>query len=158
MRPYAVEEPDARMLGGTCKYWNPWQDAIAASGFAALWRLTGNVHAKELAEELAINVLRHGWRVDDKECIVATVLRWLDGEPHTPAQLADPMYATWSYGTDFDQWALGAVEIARVAAVARGDVPLRERAEEVQRRVRAGRQMPEDGWIDRMSEWDAVRW
>jgi hypothetical protein len=65
---------------------------------------------------------------------------------------------TWAYGTAFSEWAFGAVEIARVAALARGDTALRQRAETVQRRLREARQIPADGWIDRLSEWDAVHW
>jgi len=158
VRPYLVEDPDPRMLGGTCRYWNPWQDAIAACGFGAAWRLTGNEHGKQLAEELALNVLRHGWRVTDQECICAMVERWCDGEPLTEQQQQDPTCVTWAYGTAFSEWAFGAVEIARVAAIARGDAALRGRAETVQRRMREGRQIPADSWIDRLSEWDAVHW
>ncbi|MGE3174700.1 MAG: hypothetical protein AB7O97_18855 [Planctomycetota bacterium] len=158
VRTMAVQGPDARMLMGRTTYWTPWQDALAATGFAAAHRLTGNAHARELAEELAITVVRHGFRVTDSECIVATALAWHDGAPLSPAQEQDPTQALWSYGTGFNEWALGAVEIARIAAIARGDAALRERAETIQRRVRQGRQRPDDGWIDRLSEWDAVRW
>ena len=103
-------------------------------------------------------MVRHGWLVDEKDCIVATALRWLDGAPLLATQLRDPAYALWSYGTGFNEWAIGAVEIARVAAVARGDTALVRRCEEIQRRVRATRTRPSDGGIDRLSEWDAVRW
>ena len=127
VRPMAVDNPDARMLGGKVRYWTPWQDSIAAVGFGAAFRVTGNEHAKELAEELAINVVRHGWLLTDDECIVATALRWQDGRPLTPAEQRDPAAALWSYGTAFDQWSIGAVEIARVAAKARGDEALEQR-------------------------------
>ena len=50
------------------------------------------------------------------------------------------------------------MEIARVAALARGDAALAERAAAIQQRVRATRRAPSDGYIDRLSEWDAVRW
>ena len=158
VRTMAVHQPDARNLGGKCRYWTPWQDAIAACGFAAVHRLTGNPNARTLAEEIAITVTRHGFLLDDKECIVATALQWLDGAPLSVAQQRDPAFALWSYGTGFNEWAIGAVEIARVAATARGDAELARRAEEIQRRVRGKRARPQDGWIDRLSEWDALRW
>ena len=113
---------------------------------------------RTLAEEIAITVTRHGFLLDDKECIVATALQWLDGAPLSVAQQRDPAFALWSYGTGFNEWAIGAVEIARVAATARGDAELARRAEEIQRRVRGKRARPQDGWIDRLSEWDALRW
>jgi hypothetical protein len=158
VRTMAIENPDARMLAGACRYWTPWQDSLACNGFAAAHRITGNQNARTLAETIAVTAVRHGWLVDDKECIVATALRWQDGAPLEAQQERDPAYALWSYGTGFNEWALGAVEIARVAAAARGDTATAQRATEIQRRVRATRQRPADGAIDRMSEWDAVHW
>jgi hypothetical protein len=113
---------------------------------------------RTLAEEIAITVVRHGFLLEQKECIVATALRWLDGAPVPAAQQRDPSYVLWSYGTGFNEWAIGAVEIARIAAKARGDAALAQRAEEILQRVRQGRQRPGDGWIDRLSEWEAVTW
>ncbi len=158
VRTMAVHDPDARMLEGKFRYWTPWQDAIAAVGYAAAHRLTGNDNARRLAEEIALTTVRHGYLLDDKECIVATAIRWLDGQPLSPEQQRDPSYVLWSYGTGFNEWALGAVEIARMAAIARGDDATAARAALIQSRVRSTRQRPSDGWIDRMSEWDAVRW
>jgi hypothetical protein len=158
VRTMQFHAPDARMLQGKHPFWTPWQDAIAAIGFAALHRQTGNENARQLAEELALTVVRHGFRLTEKECIVATALRWLDGEPLSEAQQQDPDCALWSYGTGFNEWAVGAVEIARLAALSRGDQQLAERAEKIQARVRAGRKPPNDGWVDRLGEWDAVRW
>jgi hypothetical protein len=154
----AVQDPDARMLKGATKYWTPWQDAIAAVGLGAAYRITGNEHARLLAEELALNSVRYGWKLDDKECIVATAIRWLEGTPLTDAQLKDPDFVLWSYGTGFNEWAIGAVEIARVAALARGEQSVAERAATIQARIRATQKAPSDGYIDRLSEWDTVRW
>ena len=63
-------------------------------------------------------------------------------------------------GVDVDP---GAVEIARVAATRDGDTALRDKAAEVQRRIRASRRPPPIRYphmsgIDRLGEWDAVRW
>lgn len=163
VRPFATAGPDARLLQGKTEFWNPWQEAIAAVGFAAVHRTTGNARARELAEALAQNMVRHGWKITDRECIVATALRWQDGKPLGPAEHADPDAALWSYGTAFSEWSVGACEIARVAAARDGDAALAERAAKIQQRVRATRQKPGAGWpeyggIDRLSEWDAVRW
>ena len=156
VRPMAVMRPDARMLQGKHPYWTPWQDAMAATGFEATFRLTGNESARVLAEELALNVVRHGWKVDEKECIVATAMQWREGAPIPSDELAagDPTVVLWSYGTAFSQWALAAVEIARATALERGDAALAARAEEIQRRVRSERQRPAEGLYDRMGEWD----
>jgi hypothetical protein len=160
VRPMAVCRPDARMLEGSCNYWNPWQDSIAAVGFGAAFRISGNQRARELAEALAMNVVRHGWLLTDKECQIATAMRWQDGTPFTAEQIAasDPKVILWAYNTGFAEWSVGALEIARVAAKAHGYDAVAERAAAIQARVRASRQRPGDGGIDRLTEWDAVRW
>src|SRR5262249_20876806 len=61
VRPMAVADPDARMLQGKYRYWTPWQDAIAATGLGAAYHVTGDENARLLAEELALNVVRHGF-------------------------------------------------------------------------------------------------
>lgn len=163
VRTFCPAGPDARLLQGKTEFWNPWQDSIAAVGFAAVHRTTGNPRARELAEGLATNAVRHGWKVDDSECIIATALRWQDGRPLTEAERKDPDAALWSYGTAFSEWSIGAVEIARIAALRTGDEPLARRAATIQQRVRATRLQPGPGapafgGVDRLSEWDAVRW
>jgi hypothetical protein len=160
VRPMSVCLPDARMLEGKYKYWNPWQDAIAAMGFAAQHRVTGNAHARTLAEALATNVVRFGWRLDGSVNEVAMVQRWMDGTPLTDEQwrAADPTMVASPANTSFTEWAFGAVEIARVVAERDGDRALLDKCVEIQRRVRAARKAPPDGGIDRLSEWDAVAW
>lgn len=158
VRAMAVNSPDPRMLQGAHPYWNPWQDATAAIGFAAHHRVTGNALARELAEALADNVVRHGWRLDGGANEVATAMRWLDGEPLPAAALDDATQVQWSRGTAFSEWSVGAVEIARVAALARGDAALAARAAAIQQRLRQARRPPPDGGIDRFGEWDAVAW
>ena len=160
VRTMEVAGRDARMLRGKSRYWTPWQDAIAAVGFAAAWRITGNELARRLAEELALTVVRHGYLINDKECIIATAIRWQDGEPLSAQQIQDndPLDVLWSHGTAFTEWAHGAVEIALVAARNRGDTVTQERAKEIQRRVNARQRRPKSGYIDRLSEWSAVQW
>ncbi len=160
VRPLSVNLPDPRMLQGKHNYWNPWQDATAAVGFAAHHLVTGNRNARELAEALAINVVRHGWRFTPKENEVAMVIRWLDGESLTEEQWQgrDPTLFAGSEGTAFTEWSVGAVEIARVAAARDGDTALAEKCAAIQQRMRSSRRPPPDGGIDRFGEWDAVRW
>ncbi|MEC8251946.1 MAG: hypothetical protein VX044_01955 [Planctomycetota bacterium] len=165
VRPLAVNRADDRLLRGAHPFWNPWQDAIAAVGFAAQHRMTGNANARVLAEALAQNVLRHGWLVDERGSAVAMAMRWQDGDPLTAAQWRsrDETLVQWSFGSSFSEWSIGAVEIARVAATRDGDTVLRDKAAEVQRRIRASRRPPPVRYphmsgIDRLGEWDAVRW
>lgn len=165
VRPMAIDGPDPRQLDGKHEYWNPWQDAIAAVGFGAHYRMTGNPRARELAEALAVNVVRNGWLIDERGCEVGAAIRWLDGAPLSPEQWKsrDLSLCDWSFGTAFSEWSIGAVEIARVVAERDGDQELAAKAREIQRRYRTSRRAPGPGYpflggIDRFGEWDAVRW
>ena len=165
VRTYSVCEPDARLLEGKHRYWNPWQDALAAVGFGAAFRVTGNPRARELAEEVARNVVRYGWLLTERDCEIAIAMRWQDGVPLTEAQRTsgDPTVLHWAHGTAYSEWSVAACEIARVASLARGDEALASRAATIQQRLRAHRRPPPPGpWdfggIDRLTEWDAVRW
>lgn len=160
VRPMAVNPPDARMLQGCCPYWNPWQDATAAFGFAAHHLVTGNANARVLAEALATNVVRHGWLLTAGEHDVAAALRWQDGVPITTADWLqrDPKLVQGSAGTAFVEWASPALEIARVVAERDGDEALLAKCREIQRRLRSARRPPPDGGMDRFGEWDAVAW
>ena len=165
VRPMAVSRPDPRLLGGEHPFWNPWQDALAAVGFAAQHRMTGNPRARRLAEGLAQNVVRHGWLVDERGTEVAMAMRWLDGEPFTAEQWKsqDQTLVQWGFGSRFSEWSIGAVEIARVAAARDGDAAIQAKAAEIQRRLRAQRRPPAAAYphlsgTDRFAEWDAVRW
>jgi len=87
-------------------------------------------------------------------------IRWLDGAPLTDQQWAanDPTLVQSSVNTAFSEWSIGAVEIARIAALRDGDEALAGRCLDIQRRMRSARRAPPDGGIDRFAEWDAVRW
>ncbi len=165
VRPMAVNRPDGRLLEGKHTFWNPWQDAIAAVGFAAQHRMTGSADARALAEGLAGNVVRHGWRLDDGRCDVAMAMRWLDGAPLTPEQWrsSDGTLVQFGGGSGFSQWSAGALEIARVAAARDGEDALRDKAAAIQAKMRAGRRAPKASYpqlsgIDRLGECDAVEW
>lgn len=161
VRPYEIMAPDPRILHGEWRYWSPWQDSLAAVGFAAFHRLTGNETARELAGALASNAVRHGWRTDEgRTPVVAHAVRWQEeGVPLTSAQLAeaDATMVQWADDTDFASWSIGAVEIAMRAAQRRHDAELRTRAEAILAALRGNRGRPPDGWFDRFGQWDAVR-
>ncbi len=163
MQPFAVASPDARMLGGASSYWTPWQEALAAVGFAAVFRTLGNHQARELAEGLARNTLRHGYRHDGRGWWIATALRWQDGRPLTAAEGGDAAAALWSYGTGFNEWSAGSLGIALAVARRDGDAELAARAAAILQQLQAARVAPaaggpEAGGIDRFAEWAAVRW
>ncbi|MCB9878215.1 MAG: hypothetical protein H6835_11510 [Planctomycetes bacterium] len=165
VRPMAVNDPDERQLHGKFAYWNPWQDALAAVGYAAVHRLTGDDKARTLAEALACNVVRHGWRLDEQVDEVAMAMRWLDGAPFTAEQWRsrDETLVQWGFQTAFSEWSMGAVEIARVVAERDGDAALLQKAKTIQahrreHRVRPPDEYPTYGGVDRLTEWDAVRW
>lgn len=160
VRTMAIARPDPRMLQGATNYWTPWQDALAAVGFAAFHRLTGNNRAGELAVGLSTNVVRHGWQVSEELTIIATAIRWKgDASPPTPAELSsgDPTVVLWSHGTDFSTWSIGAVELARIYAAEDGDTELENRANRILTWLRRRRAPPFDRWFDRFGQWDAVR-
>ncbi len=160
VRPLLVCDPDPRMLDGKQAYWNPWQEAIAATGYGAVDRLSGNAAARQLARALSTNVVRHGFKLTDTECVIATAIRWPgDGTPLPAEVLArgDKADVVWSYGTAFTEWGLPAVELARSYAEADGDVEVAARAKEILARVRARNADARAGWFTRFSEWDCLR-
>ena len=161
VKTYSVHRPDARLLKGKSWYWTPWQDSLAAIGFAAFHRLTGHERAGEMADILALNTLRYGWLLQERKApIIATALRWnKDGSPLTDEELrgGDKTTALWSYGTAFSVWSIGAVELARQAAQRTGDNEMEARADRLLHHFRKNRRRPSDGWFDRFCEWDGVR-
>jgi hypothetical protein len=165
VRPMATSAPDPRLLGGMHAFWNPWQDAIAAVGFAAHHRMTGNARARELAEILAVNVVRHGWLRTERINEVGMAIRWLKGNAFTEEQWRsrDQTLVQWSQGTLYSEWSIGAVEIARVVAERDGDEQLLKKATSIQLGMRKSRKRPSRdypylGGFDRFGEWDATAW
>lgn len=165
VRPMAVNGKDPRLLKGKHAFWNPWQDALAAVGFAAHHRMTGNEHARELAEQLAINVVRHGWHLTETFNQVGMAIRWHQrGRPVKDLWTTrDPSQVQWSDGTAYSDWSIGAVEIARVVAERDGDKELLQKAATIQQRMRRSRRRPQMaypdlGGFDRFGEWDATAW
>jgi hypothetical protein len=160
VRPMQINKPDGRILQGKTRYWSPWQESLAATGFFALWRHTGDEVAEQLAAAIATTVLRHGWRVGPRGAQVGYALRWNeDGSPLTAAQLAgdDPTVCTWA-GGGIAAWSIGAVEVARYFATRDGDQTAWHRAEQILQLLRqVNTRPPRDGWWDAFREWDAVR-
>lgn len=165
VRPMAVSGPDARLLHGKHAFWNPWQDAIAAVGFAAHHRMTGNRHARQLAETLAVNVVKHGWLIDERGNQIAMAMRWLKGAPFTDAQWRsrDETLVQWAFGSSYSEWSIGAIEIARVVAERDGDLEVARKAMAIQQTWRSQRHRPAANYpylsgFDRFGEWDATTW
>ncbi|MHC4921957.1 MAG: hypothetical protein ACYTKC_20515 [Planctomycetota bacterium] len=137
VRPMALHGPDRRYLGDK-KVWLPWQDHLAALGFAAFWRMTGNEDARMLAEALAMNAVRYGWHVFPDGPLTAYGMQW-----NSDGGLA--------------MWSVPAVEVARQAAKQRGDGKLEARATMLLELLRRGRRPRRDGWFDDFGDWDAFR-
>ena len=158
VRPLMIRRPDPRMLDGAASYWTPWEESLAAVGFAAFFRLTGDETAGFLADAIATNVLRHGWSLQGPR--VGYAQRWNEGgEPLTPAQLSasDRTVCTWA-GGGITLWAMGAVEVAVHFARMRGDTALMAKGQAILASLRQGRSLPpKDGWWGEYPEWDAVR-
>ena len=127
--------------------------------------MTGDARARELAAQLACNVVRHGWLYNERVNEVGMAIRWLEGEPFTEEQWRsrDQTLVQWSAGTSYSDWSIGAVEIARVAAKRDGDQRLLQKATGIQQRMRQARRRPAAGYPhmggqDRFGEWDATAW
>jgi len=159
VRPYGVSHKDNRQLGGKYEFWNPWQDSLAAIGFAAYHRITGDDAALALIDGLALNCLRHAWQIDENgRAVIAMTIRFKQGGAVlTSQERRDPTQLLWSYNTAFSEWSVAAVELGRQAAIRSGDVKLEAFAKKILQRMRSSRRRPADGLFDRFGEWDAIR-
>lgn len=157
VRPMGLHKGDRRYLG-TKTVWLPWQDNLAALGFAAFWRMSGDEDARVLAEELAMNCTRFGWQIDTEHGpLTAYGMLWNeDGAPLTAAQMTDPACVHWGDG-GLAMWSVPALEIARQAAMRRGDEKLEARATQLLGLLRNRRHPPGDAWFDDFGDWDAYR-
>ena len=160
VRPMAIKKPDGRMLKGKAAYWNPWQESMAAVGFFALYKTTGDTTAKMMADTIATTTLRHGWLVNRSDARVGYAMKWNpDGSPLTEQQkiTSDPLVCKWA-GGGITAWSVGAVEVARHFALARQDKSLTLKADTILQRLRANsNRPPKSRWWDDFREWDAVR-
>lgn len=157
IRPYAIGQRDGRAFDGNTPYWAAWMDNLLVVGPAAIYELTGDAEAKELADGIALNMLRHAWRIcPDGAARVVYTHRWLEGgQPLTEAQRFDPAFVKLSGSVAV--WGVPALAWGRRAAAERGLTDLVERADDLLGRLRAGRRPPKDQGYDRFSAWDAVR-
>jgi hypothetical protein len=156
VRPMGLHGNDRRYLG-TKTVWLPWQDHLAALGFAAFWRMSGNEDARVLAEELAMNCVRYGWKIGRDGPLTAYGMLWNeDGTPLTEAQMHDPGCVHWGDG-GLAMWSVPALEVARQAAKRRGDKKVEARATRLLELMRSRRQPTRDGWFDDFGDWDAYR-
>ena len=161
VRPFVVYGADPRYFEvGDEPVWVPWEEALCVTGFAAYQELTDDRSPAivELVDGLASNLLRHAWRVrDDGTAQIAYAMKLRPGgEPIPDAARDDRQHVNWPKSS-FSVWAIGSLELGRAAALRAGDEALVARAEDLLRRVRAGRAPTRDGFYDRLSMWDAVR-
>ena len=91
-------------------YWPPWEESIAASGFAAVHTLFGGIESYALAQLVADNIVKHGvgiapvgWRVGYKIPF--------DAQPGMPYfALTDPNFASnQAAGSGLTLWTLPAI-------------------------------------------------
>ncbi len=158
VRPMHISGPDPRIILNS-DFWTPWQEAQAVMGLEACHRVTGSTKARQLAELCAKNMITHGWRVDANSVIIAVGMAAMPGGAAlTTAQLNDPNYAVWSYGTAFSEWSLPGVKLAHFYAVKNADKALETRSQNILNHLKSGRKAPRNGtgW-DRYSDWDAVK-
>ncbi|MCA8955529.1 MAG: hypothetical protein KDC87_05615, partial [Planctomycetes bacterium] len=160
VRPLNVHPPDNRVLNGATKFWSPWMEAIAAVGYFALYRTTGDETAKHMADVISATVLQHGWLIDRTGAHVGYAIRWNeDASPITEQQMhaREPTVCHWASG-GIGLWALGGVSVALHFAKLRQDTASVAKAERILQMLRAGRmRRTADGWWDPLAAWDAVR-
>jgi len=160
VRPMAIKKPDGRMLQGKTPYWNPWQESLAAIGFFALYRTTGDEDARRMAEAIATMTVRHGWQVNRSGAHVGYAMKWnadRSGLTEQQKRESHPHVCKWA-GGGITAWSIGAVQVARHFAVQRADTKLVHRADQILKTLRGGNNRPpRDGWWDDFREWDAVR-
>jgi hypothetical protein len=157
LRPLAIRAKDQRILQGSTEYWSPWEESIAAMGFAAFFEQTGDANARLLAEAISTNVLRHGWSLVGPR--VGYGQRFVEGgTPLTAAEIAasDPLVCTWADG-GITMWSMGAVEVALHFARLRGEEADVAKAEKILGLLRQQQNAaPGDGWWGEYREWDGV--
>jgi hypothetical protein len=161
IRPFDIKKPDPRYIpGNEDPVWVPWEEALAVVGLAAYRELTRDRSEiiETLVDGLALNLLRYGWRVrEDGRPEVGYAMRLLpDHRPLTDAEKADPSFVKWP-SSSFGVWAMGSLHVGRAAAVRAADEFMVAWADELLRRLEAGRRPPRDGFYDRFAQWDGVR-
>jgi hypothetical protein len=156
VRPLAVSDPDSRILNR--EHWRPWEETIGILGLEAMFRVTGTTEAHVAAAFAASTTMTAGWLIRPEQMFIATGVGWkANGVPLTPQEYNDPTWVLWSYGTNFNEWAVSAIRLSMRYAVIYNDQPLLVRSMYVYGRLIAKRFQPlgNPGW-DRFSEWEAV--
>jgi hypothetical protein len=132
VQPIALNEGSGAAGALLVEHWRPWEEAIAATGLEATYRVTGDPLAHEIAVAVAKTVTLFGWQlrlVDQYQ--IGTALAWQDGKPLTHDEGLDPAKARWADGTDYRSWARPAVEIALAHARAVNDQVLLLKADAI---------------------------
>ncbi|MDA0375195.1 MAG: hypothetical protein O2865_15535 [Planctomycetota bacterium] len=161
VRPFDIKKPDPRYIpGNEDPVWVPWEEALAVVGLAAYRELTRDDSEviDSLVDGLALNLLRHGWRVrEDGRPEVGYAMRLQpDHRPLTEDEKNSPSFVKWP-SSSFGVWAMGSLHVGRAAAVRAADEFMVAWADDLLRRLEAGRSPPRDGFYDRFAQWDGVR-
>jgi len=90
-------------------HWRPWEDAIRAYNAAHVADEIGSVHARFVADVLALHVVLNGYRESDWQ--IAHAMVW--PVPADRTQLVHGDTVMWADGTDFRWWARPAVAYLR---------------------------------------------
>jgi hypothetical protein len=106
-RPLQVTTTDGRQspipIGSLA--WFPWQEALAVTGFEAIFLVTGHQPARDLAKEVARTVIQYGWQGPQ----IANCIVWNNGQD---VDRLDPLKFQRADGTDFYLWAGACVRLA----------------------------------------------
>ncbi len=156
VKPLVLTPPDPRQL--MRDHWRPWEESQAAMGLEAASRVMQVQEAHDLAKMLAYTLIQYGWKVLPNDTVIGTGLGWKsNGAPLTTAEMNDPTWALWSYGTGFNEWAIPSVKLAIRYGKMYGDSAIVNRAMTVLQTVWNQRQAPSNGGWDAYTDWDAVR-
>lgn len=156
VQPMTLAPPDPRQL--MVENWKPWEESQAVIGLEAAAQAFRVNEYHDLAVMTARTVMMHGWKVTPTETIIATAIGWKpNGQALTAAELGDPNWVLWSYGTNFNLWGLSSVKLAHSFGQMYGDTALENRAQQVLQYLEGQRNAPASGGWDEFAGWEAVR-
>ena len=107
-------------------------------------------------DALALTLLRDAWQEHPGYgAQLAYAMVWKGGESMTDAEREDRSKVMWP-SAGFGVWGMGALHVARDAALRRGETELAAKAAHLLERL-AQKRVNDGGWYDRYSQFDGVR-
>ncbi len=159
IRPFNVRGTDARTFPDhQGESWSPWEESQTVIGFAAYLALTEDQdpRLREMVDALALTLLRDCWQEHPGYgAQLAYAMVWKGGEPMTDAEREDRGKVMWP-SAGFGVWGMGALHVARDAALRRGETELAAKAARYLELL-AEKRVNDGGWYDRYSQFDGVR-